>query len=171
MFVYSIKSKNLLIRLAIAGAVVLVIILILIFLPGKVQTTSANEDYEVSDTIKGSVTDYLTGLGYTLDSNVQECVVTIPTQWNDTYKNYNEMQVSQGYDLSFYKGVDVTRLTYNITNYIGEEETPEQVLANVYIYRGEIIGGDVCSAELDGFMTTFEEGAKHLSTNQGTQAG
>ena len=50
-------------------------------------------------------------------------------------------------------GKDVTRYTFTITNYPNYEGT---VLANVLVYRNRVIGGDICSADVSGFVQGFE---------------
>ena len=81
--------------------------------------------------------------------------VIIPEQFNEVYNNYNEIQIKQGFDLSKYKGCTVKRWTYTVVNYPNYENS-QVVLANLLIYDGRVIGGDICSTELDGFMHTFK---------------
>ena len=78
--------------------------------------------------------------------------VTIPDEFDRVFVNYNEIQKRQGLDLSKYRRKTVTRYKYEITNYKDYEGT---VLANVIVYRNRVIGGDICSAEPDGFVCTF----------------
>jgi hypothetical protein len=80
--------------------------------------------------------------------------VTIPAEWNDVYKNYNEIQKLQGLDLKRYMGKDVKRWTYLVTNY--PKETGSEVHANILMYGNKIIGGDICSVNLNGFMHGFK---------------
>jgi hypothetical protein len=46
------------------------------------------------------------------------------------------------------------RYTYEITNYEGAEG---KVYANVIVYRNKVIGGDICSANANGFIHGFEK--------------
>ena len=64
------------------------------------------------------------------------------------------MQKAGGFDLSKYKNREVERYTYTVTNYEGYEGT---VYANLIVYRGKVIGGDVCSADADGFCHGLEK--------------
>ena len=73
--------------------------------------------------------------------------------YRKVYAAYNELQKEQGLNLSRYKGKDVTRYTFAITNYKDYEGT---VYANVLVYRNRVIGGDVCSADVSGFVHGFE---------------
>lgn len=73
----------------------------------------------------------------------------IPEQMDDSYSDYLSLQSSQGFDLSKYAGKRVKRYTYEITNY----PTGEQgVLANLLIYKNTVVGGEVLSPQLDGFL-------------------
>lgn len=80
--------------------------------------------------------------------------IIIPSEFNDTYENYNNIQKAQNLDLKNYKGKRVRTYRYEIKNY---PETEKEVYANLLVYNGMIIGGDVSSPELGGFMHGFEK--------------
>ena len=67
--------------------------------------TSANV-VECSD--ENDIRKYVVSFGFELGSCTAD-EITIPQEFNDVYKNYNEIQKSQGFDLSEYKGVLVKR--------------------------------------------------------------
>ena len=89
--------------------------------------------------------------------NLKNVDVTIPAQFDKVFAGYNELQKSQGLDLSKYKKKAVTRYTFAVTNYDGYEGT---VYANVLTHRGRVIGGDICSADVNGFIHGFEKPAQ-----------
>ena len=100
---------------------------------------------------------FLSQFGWVVDAgSVETKEVTIPAQFDKVFAGYNEMQKSQGLDLSKYKKKDVTRYTFTVTNYKGYEGA---VYANVLTYRGRVIGGDICSADVSGFIHGFEKPA------------
>lgn len=108
----------------------------------NVVSLASNEDREA----------YLTSLGWEYDVNCTEKQVKIPAQFNDTYTRYNEIQIKQGFDLSEYKGKEVTVYTYNIKNFSGFENR-DCVFANLLVCDNKLIGGDICSTSAsDGFM-------------------
>ena len=74
---------------------------------------------------------------------------TIPTEFNEVYNRYNELLKSAGYDISPYKGKTCKRYTYLIPS--------ENARANIIVYDGEIIGGDISSITLDGIMIPIEK--------------
>ena len=105
-----------------------------------------------------TVTDranYAKSLGYTVsrDSETVRNIV-IPAVFGNVYENYNALQKECGFDLSLYKGEDAVQYTYIISNYTDDSgNTLDNIIMNLIVCDGKIIGGDICSAELDGFMT------------------
>ncbi len=77
----------------------------------------------------------------------------IPEKFDDTYTEYLELQSSQGFDLSECCGKRVKRYTYEITNY-PTGETGVQI--SLLVYKNKVVGGEVLSAQLDGFIHGLE---------------
>ena len=101
--------------------------------------------------------EYLTSLGWEFKTNCDEKQVQIPSEFNDVYTRYNEIQKSQGFDLEPYKGQEVTVYTYNITNYAGYENR-DCIYANLIVCNNMLIGGDVCSTSVsDCFMQALKK--------------
>ena len=93
---------------------------------------------------------FLTACGWEADpGSEQEQIIHIPTSFPPVYEDYNALQLQQGYDLRDYAGKDCTLYTYDVMNWPDESQT---VLANLYVFKGRVIGGDVHSTNLDGFM-------------------
>jgi hypothetical protein len=98
--------------------------------------------------------NFLKQFGWETDPEPTETVkATLPTSFDKIFIGYNELQKQQGLDLSKYKGKSVTRYTYKINNFNGYDGT---VYANVIVYRGKVVGGDVCSGDLNGFVMTLD---------------
>lgn len=124
---------------------------------GTTQTVSIKyEKVKSSDDAAG----FLGQFGWVVDAGSAETVtVTIPAEFDKIFAGYNEMQKSQGLDLSKYKKKEVIRYTFKVTNY-GEYEGESYTLpvyANVLVYRNRVIGGDICSADVSGFIHGFEK--------------
>lgn len=93
--------------------------------------------------------EYLASLGWLVEEPaLSEEDVLIPKSFSEVFQKYNELQKSQGYDLSDYAGKEVKLYTYKVTNH----ESDDSVLAELYIYKGKLIGGDIHSSSIDGFM-------------------
>jgi len=89
----------------------------------------------------------LFSLGYEAEE-ISEKEIRIPTVFDEVYSSYNELQQECGYDLSNYKGKKCTLYTFSVSNYPGHD----QVLADLIVYKGKVIGGGVYTAAVDGFM-------------------
>jgi len=74
---------------------------------------------------------------------------TIPMEFNAVWENYNNLLKEKGYDLTPYKGKKCSRYTYLIPS--------QNARANILVYEGEIIGGDISSITLDGVMLPIEK--------------
>ena len=106
------------------------------------------EIINVSDT-QGRA-DYLARLGWEIDTaSESESVVLLPKEFDEVLSSYNEMQKLQGFDLYDYRGMECTRCEYIVTNYAGCDDT---VYVTLFVRGGKVIGGDIHSAKLDGFM-------------------
>lgn len=161
MFIYSLRAST--VKLVAVICVALTVLITLIaFVPTYAisSQTSANAgDAEASysyDKIKSAedVAVFLSQFGWEVDpSPVEVKTVSVPKEFDKIYAAYNELQKEQGLNLIKYKGKDVTRYTFAITNYKDYEGT---VYANVLVYRNRVIGGDVCSADVSGFVHGFE---------------
>ena len=93
---------------------------------------------------------FLENLGWEIDPEpVAVTEVLIPKDFSDVYQKFNELQLEQGYDLSAYQGKKATIYAYRIRNYAGFDGT---VVAELYVANDHIIGGDIHSLALDGFM-------------------
>ena len=98
---------------------------------------------------------FLKQFGWEVDAQpINEQEVIIPAEFDKIFAAYNELQKSQGLNLTKYRGKDVTRYTFAIKNYEGYDGT---VWANVLVYRNRVIGGDICSADVSGFVHGFEK--------------
>ena len=94
--------------------------------------------------------EYLAGYGWEVNSEplaTQELL--IPEEMDESYDEYLALQSQQGFDLTQYAGKRVKRYTYEITNYPTGETG---VQANLLIYKNRVIGGEVLSPQMDGFL-------------------
>lgn len=87
-----------------------------------------------------------------VDEPIEVSDVVIPTSFDSTYETYNELQKTQGMDLSDFKGMQATRYTYSVTNYVTDDGTAADVQANLLVVDDKIVAGDVTSVSLGGFM-------------------
>ena len=153
MFIYSLKASTLKFFAVVCVALATLITLIA-FIPVSADNTAPVSgnikiDYSGIKTEEDRI-EFLRQFGWEVKPEAVESVeITIPERFDKIFTAYNEMQKRQGLDLSKYKKKNVTRYTYKITNYDGYDGT---VYANILVYRNKVIGGDVCSADVKGFM-------------------
>lgn len=96
----------------------------------------------------------LTDLGWkTTGEVVEEESFTLPETFDRVLLGYNEIQKDQGLDLTRYRKKKVTRYTYEIANYPDYEG---RVYANLIVWRGRVIAGDISSADPMGFVRGLE---------------
>ena len=160
MFVYSMRASTLKFFGVVSVALAALIVLIA-FVPAYDADAAAYEsvsyNYEKIKT-DDDVEKFLSQFGWQVGATPHETAdVTIPAEFDKIFAAYNEIQKQQGLNLSGYKKKSVRRYTYVIENYPDYEGT---VYANVLVYRGKVIGGDVCSADVDGFIHGFEKNGK-----------
>ena len=158
MFIYSLRASTLKFFAVLCVALVTLITLIA-FVPtygegSKTVAGAVEYDYDGIKTEEDRI-GFLRQFGWEVKSEPVEAVeVTIPAEFDKIFTGYNEIQRRQGLDLSDYKKKKVMRYTYEVTNYKGATET---VYANILVYRNRVIGGDICSADVNGFIHGFEK--------------
>ena len=158
MFVYTLKA-NTLKFFSIIGIALIALVSLILFVPrydmvttGAIQKETENIHY---DKIRDNADRiaFLSQFGWECsESALEEVTLSIPKEFDKIMKTYNEVQKQQGLDLEKYKGKDVTRYTYEITYYPGIEG---QVFANLIVYKNRVIGGDICTADVNGFIHGF----------------
>lgn len=163
MFIYSFRASSLKF-LGIISVTLVALIAIVVFVPiyadgaasaGKVTYTESSDiSYDGVKSV-GDAMEFLAQFDLTVNGTTAEVQkVTIPAEFDKIFASYNEIQKAQGLDLSKYKKKELTRYTFEVTNYEGYEG---KVYANVLVYRGKVVGGDICSADVSGFVHGFEK--------------
>ena len=69
---------------------------------------------------------------------------TIPEEFSPVYERYNSLLEKNGYSLEPYKGKKCIRYTYLIPSV--------NARANIIVYNGKVIGGDISGITIDGVM-------------------
>lgn len=92
---------------------------------------------------------YIASLGWAVVPEEEQEQVTLPASFGDAYADYLAIQEECGFDLTAYAGQTVTRYSYTVTNYPTGESG---IRLDLLVCQGQIVGGDVRSADLAGFM-------------------
>ena len=160
MFIYSLRAGTVKMVGVICVALTVLITLIAFVPTYSLSSSVADADADVTyryDKVKSEadVIDFLSQFGWEVEqSPIEVKKVTIPAEFDKVFAAYNEVQKEQGLNLSKFKNKEVTRYTFAVTNYEGYEGT---VWANVLVFRNRVIGGDLCSADVTGFVHGFEK--------------
>ncbi len=139
----SFKFTNTRVAAVIIGVIA---VLIVTFSVKSKELYATNNEYLYNNA--ADVSQYLQSFGLKIgEVNSQEII--LPYEFGEVYENYNKIQQSQGFDLSDYKGKSVTRYFCEVFNH---PEKQNDVFAEVLVFEGKIIGADVYSTDLSGFM-------------------
>lgn len=132
------------------GLIAATILLIVIFTRGNKAAETAAPAISNND----ARVEFLKGYGWDVAASPTESgQVRIPETASDVYSRYNDLQKSQGYDLSQYAGKTVMRYVYKINNYPG---ATDPVYATVLVYKNQVIGGDVTDTSAKGVVSGFQ---------------
>ena len=96
---------------------------------------------------------FLKEYGWEVKGQPEILEILIPKDFSEVYRQYNSLQLSQGFDLSDYAGLEATKYTYEISN---DKTFSGTVLCDMIVYKDCIIGGDIHATALDGFMHGFK---------------
>ena len=127
--------------LCAAGCVLAALLCIFVFRGRNVETV-ATAEHDIRLCL-----DCLDGFGWQAEPtpvSVEER--TLSTQLS---ADYLALQREAGFDLSDDMGQPVTRYTFTITNYPTGEIG---ILADLLVRNGAVVGGDIRSSALDGFI-------------------
>lgn len=150
MFVYSFRASSLKFFAVIALTLAVLITAIAVGQAGAVTVSaSAEVDFGGIKTNEDRI-EFISQFGISVDGEADESVTfSVPEDFDAVISGYNEIQKSQGLDISKYKNKKVTRYTYEIDGY-GDYKGP--VCVNLIIYKNAVIACDVSSADPDGFV-------------------
>ena len=103
---------------------------------------------------------FLAERGWKVDpASCQAAEVTIPERFGEVYRQYNELQRSQGYDLAPYRGCRAARFTFTLA---GEGS----LLANVLFVEDVIVAADICDVGINGFIEAVGDGRRPAGDRQ-----
>ena len=135
-----------------AAATIVIALVVLIAIVYAAKTDPSQQEELSADTNDGRVA-FLAQYGWDVNADpVQTMTVRIPEKDSETFSRYNELQKSQGFDLTEHAGKKATRYVYEILNY---PDATEPVYATLLVCDGKIIGGDVTNSAPEGKMHGF----------------
>ena len=141
-------------RLALAALTVVAIPVIILAVRGAGDSVPAvTPPTNVAASTEEERIAFLGSFGWQIEAGTESRrEITVPAVFDKVYEPYNQLQQSQGFDLTPYKNQPVEAYNYKITNYPGGNDS---VYATLLVSDGKVIGGDIHSVALDGFMHGF----------------
>ena len=163
MLILSLKHLRFYITAALFSLlIVFSLMLILRNAPGKQVGAVTYTQASDPDVLRSFLYSY----GWETDpAPVEVSEVTVPRQFGSVWSAYNRIQLLQGYDLSRYKDKRVQKYVYTIRNYPGTA-ADGSVRATLFVYNDTVIGGDIGSVSLRGFMHGFRYQAEEHGSDQ-----
>lgn len=158
MFVVSLSKNKIKKSVFIGVAVVLITFSFVVLLKcvSDAQQSREHIGISLSATTEEDILSFISNYGWRVDDEpVEVRDVIIPETFDEVYNNYNEIQIEQGFNLEKYAGQRVKRWTYIVRNYPDTLPTDDFIRVNILVCDDVVIGGDVCSVKLDGFMHGF----------------
>ena len=150
MFIYSVRASTLrFFAVIILTVATLVGIVFFARSEASAQTAATEVDFsgiKTNEDRLAFISKFVTGVSGEPKESVS---FTIPKSFDRILLSYNEIQKSQGLDITKYKNKKVTRYTYELENY---ENSGEAVFINLIVYKNKIIACDVSSANPEGFV-------------------
>ena len=149
MFAVNIRVSKIKLILFICAAVVMAVLIIAVYNKSQKQQAIkpvCNNEQEIIS--------YIASFGVTVATDsVKVDTVIVPSEFNEVYTNYNKLQIEQGFDLTKYKGKQLTRYTFSVTNYSQEGF---DVFAEILLYDNKVVAADVYSTNVDGFIKALK---------------
>lgn len=134
-----------------------VLILAAVFL---ILILSSKERKTGTDIAGQQIPGYLLVCGWeTSSEKIRMESIVIPDEFSEVYSQYNEIQKSQGFDLSSHRGEKAVLVTCPITNY----EDRDDVYAELILSDTNLIGAALVSDSSDGFVKPL----KNTKTEKG----
>ena len=86
---------------------------------------------------------------------IEQEKITIPSEFNEAYTAYNEIQLQQGFDLTKSAGEEAEIFTYSVLNY---PDYPENITANLIFVNDRLVGADITQTVENGFTLPLLQG-------------
>ena len=144
------------IRLTRATAVLIIIVMAVIVTAAViVRGTPDGANCGMQSVINVSTPEgrqkYLENLGWEIDpASEKRTDIVLPKSFGSVMSEYNDLQKHQGFNMEAFAGLSCTQYTYLVKNY--PQSGTGSVLATLYVRGRQVIGGDIHSASVSGFM-------------------
>ena len=112
--------------------------------------------FSIDNATNDMIVTFIQDLGWEIDAVPAEIThVTLPESFDAVYETYSAVQSHSGFPFADFKGKNVTRYTYNVRNH--KKSASDKVTAGVFVYENTIIGAEISSGGMNGFMHAITE--------------
>ena len=117
-----------------------------------ISRCAPQQDAETTD-INDFCISFLKDKNVKMSNNLPQSIDTVllPRDFSAALAEYNDLQKRQGFDLSAFAGKTVLKYTYGV-----DSDERSDIVAVVFVYGRQIIGGDIHCIGTDGYMTGFD---------------
>ena len=169
MFLMTAKVSRRRMLAALGGLIVLIAGMLLLFRsPDAAETIARGQNAPAVKTAEQRLA-FLRELGYS-PGEEKSMQVRIPKEGGEVFRRYNELQKSQGFDLTRFAGKNVMRCEFELRDFPGASAP---VHATLLLYRGRLIGGDVTDSSPGGRVTALippQSGAEPTGSGEASTA-
>lgn len=154
MFIYSVRASS----VRFAALIILVLaLLVSVITVGAEDSVYASGESEINYGGMKTREDriaFIKQFGIEVDGESEKSEkYRLPENFDRVISGYNQLQISQGLNLTKYAKKRITHYAYKVTNAAKEGE----VYVNLLVYRQKIIACDVSSLEENGFVLPLTE--------------
>lgn len=156
MFIYTVKASRVkFFALMICSMAILLTLAAVIPVNDKGESVAA-VSYNYSNVkTNEDIVQFLEGFGYEVNPEpIETAEVTVPGKFDSVYQRYNDIQRAQGLNLKKFAGKTVKRYSYEI---IGYDDASDCAMANILIFNGSIVGGDISRSGENAFIHGFKK--------------
>jgi len=144
-----IKQQGIKFYLPIILIGVVCILLISLFIASRIVGSAERTGI----TCAAEAASYLSEFGWECSGEPSSVrTVEIPDEFTESYRNYNQLQKTQGFDLTGYRSKTAVMYTFRVLNH----PSGSTVFGNVLVYGDRVIAGDLVSYAIDGFQTGLD---------------
>ncbi len=155
MFIYTIRAST--VKFFLCIFLCLAVLVTLVSLGTRESVFASADGREISYSgirNNGDRVEFIEGFGIKVKENpVTEETFSMPDNFDRVIMGYNQIQKSQGLDLTKYRGKKVTHYAYEVTNYDYEGT----VYVNLIVHRNKIIAADISSLAGGGFVSALTD--------------
>lgn len=152
MFIYTFKASSIKFFAVLLLSVFALVVFVSVTSDYANQSNTVTAFSDAKLSTNEDRVNFLKANGIIVEGSPCEIIETVvPEKFDSVYQEYNNIQMSQGFDLEKYKGKEVTRYSYIIMDDTKESKT----IASIILHKNRIIACDICNTEGEGYVSAL----------------